>query len=101
MASHEIPDRDNAIAEEIRHAPGTELLLEQTNTKEGHVELNHIRINGVQIVLVPQPSNDPNDPLNWSTVKKAIVFANGIAFAFFGSVTGPLVAAGKSPSLSS
>jgi hypothetical protein len=26
------------------------------------------------IVLIPQPSDDPNDPLNWSSMKKHLVF---------------------------
>lgn len=26
-------------------------------------------------VLIPQPSNDPNDPLNWSQRKKALILA--------------------------
>lgn len=42
-------------------------------------------------ILIPQPSEDPNDPLNWSPVKKhAILFI--ISFAAFlpdyGSATG-------------
>jgi hypothetical protein len=30
---------------------------------------------GGSIVLIPQPSEDPEDPLNWSFAKKASVFA--------------------------
>lgn len=41
--------------------------------------------------LIPQPSDDPNDPLNWSTTKKHIILFI-IAFASFlpdyGSATG-------------
>ncbi|WPH03302.1 Hypothetical protein R9X50_00617900 [Acrodontium crateriforme] len=31
--------------------------------------------NGQQIVLIPQPTEDPNDPLNWPLSKKIIIFA--------------------------
>ncbi|KAL9603196.1 MAG: hypothetical protein Q9179_002297 [Wetmoreana sp. 5 TL-2023] len=42
-------------------------------------------------VLIPQPSDDPNDPLNWSQRKKNIVLAVVCACTFlpdYGSVTG-------------
>ena len=42
-------------------------------------------------VLIPQPSDDPNDPLNWSQTKKNIVLAVVSACTFlpdYGSVTG-------------
>lgn len=42
-------------------------------------------------VLIPQPSDDPNDPLNWSQIKKNIVLAVVCACTFlpdYGSVTG-------------
>lgn len=34
------------------------------------------------IVLVPQPSDDVNDPLNWPTYKKAFAFLSATFFAF-------------------
>ena len=37
------------------------------------------------IVLVPQPSDDVNDPLNWPTYKKALAFGPVISFAFLGN----------------
>jgi hypothetical protein len=43
------------------------------------------------IILIPQPSNDPNDPLNWSQLRKNIVLLV-VSFAAFlpdyGSATG-------------
>lgn len=42
-------------------------------------------------VLIPQPSDDSNDPLNWSQTKKNIVLAVVCACTFlpdYGSVTG-------------
>ncbi|KAL1909729.1 hypothetical protein Sste5344_004577 [Sporothrix stenoceras] len=44
------------------------------------------------LVLTPQPSNDPNDPLNWPTWKKyttMIILVMGSCFC--GSCTGPLL----------
>ena len=43
------------------------------------------------VVLIPQPSDDPQDPLNWSFGKKHAVLAIVIACSFlpdYGSVTG-------------
>ena len=37
------------------------------------------------IVLVPQPSNDVNDPLNWSQPKKSLAFSPIVVFAFLGN----------------
>ncbi|KAL9607898.1 MAG: hypothetical protein Q9167_007236 [Letrouitia subvulpina] len=42
-------------------------------------------------VLIPQPSDDPNDPLNWPQVKKNVLLAVVCACTFlpdYGSVTG-------------
>ncbi len=42
-------------------------------------------------VLIPQPSDDPNDPLNWSTSKKALILGVITAASFlpdYGSATG-------------
>ena len=39
----------------------------------GHVRLRHHETN--EIILIPTPSNDPNDPLNWSQpYKKYMAF---------------------------
>lgn len=40
----------------------------------GHANTNRIRttLDG-QTVLIPQPSEDPNDPLNWSQTKKNVI----------------------------
>ena len=42
-------------------------------------------------VLIPQPSDDPNDPLNWSQTRKNVMLAVVCACTFlpdYGSVTG-------------
>lgn len=35
----------------------------QQGTTLGHLRLRHVETN--EIILIPTPSNDPNDPLNW------------------------------------
>jgi hypothetical protein len=37
------------------------------------------------IVLIPQPSDDVNDPLNWSKRKKSGAFVPVLVFAFLGN----------------
>ncbi|KKY16834.1 putative mfs transporter [Phaeomoniella chlamydospora] len=44
--------------------PGDDLRKTMTVNTLGSVRLQHEHTN--EIILVPQPSNDPNDPLNWS-----------------------------------
>ncbi|KAF2462459.1 major facilitator superfamily domain-containing protein [Lineolata rhizophorae] len=58
------------------------------NLKHGHGKDHHI-------VLVPQPSDDPNDPLNWSSFQKHVVLVI-ICFGTIvnGAIPGPLLNAG-------
>ncbi|KAK6385823.1 hypothetical protein LTS17_001395 [Exophiala oligosperma] len=46
------------------------------------------------IVLVPHPTSDPNDPLNWTYPKKLLTIFGIMCFAFFCGVvvTGPIAA---------
>lgn len=46
------------------------------NPELGHIDTRHLKTNSDGLTtLIPQPSNDPNDPLNWSQTKKnAILF---------------------------
>jgi hypothetical protein len=55
----------------LEHVPGTVLLDE----KAGHTEtqtqnLKHAGGSDAHIILAPQPSEDPNDPLNWTMFQK-------------------------------
>ncbi|XEV01303.1 hypothetical protein FSHL1_006590 [Fusarium sambucinum] len=45
-----------------------------------------------EIVLVPTPSQDPNDPLNWSKLRKAWNFTLVLAVtvAFFSAYVNPI-----------
>ena len=79
-------------------APGTEILMDDDSpgaTEKSLHLLQHARTGDGHILLVPQPSlTDPNDPLKWSTTKKWVVLMNGVAYAFNGAVTGPMMAGG-------
>ena len=73
----------------LKHVPGTSLFRDDpsaavlaliTRDEETGKELNidlgklkHAKGKHSHIVLVPQPSDDPNDPLNWPSWKKHLV----------------------------
>ena len=65
------------------HVPGT-VLLDQTAAHSEHQtgRLKHGTGRNSNIVLAPQPSEDPNDPLNWSWAKKHLV----LGVIFFGVI---------------
>ncbi|KAH6695354.1 major facilitator superfamily domain-containing protein [Plectosphaerella plurivora] len=89
-----LPDRH------LDHVPGTSFLDERGASNgieggEGHVALKHDPSG--TIVLVPQPSDSPNDPLNWPAWKKnmftvAIAFGSGCVGA-----CGPLLSSAVVP----
>jgi hypothetical protein len=59
----------------LRHIPGTVLLDQEAAHSEGYTQrLKHGTGGDVNIILVPQPSEDPNDPLNWSRFQKNLSF---------------------------
>ncbi|KPI35680.1 putative MFS-type transporter [Cyphellophora attinorum] len=75
------------------HVPGTVLLDQQAAHSEATTgRLKHGKGRNSNIVLAPQPSEDPNDPLNWSQMRKYFV----ISIIFFGviivaGVPGPIL----------
>ncbi|KAH8112106.1 MFS general substrate transporter [Phellopilus nigrolimitatus] len=65
----------------LDHVPGTSLFSDDPNAAALSAydgvdmrRLKHASGRNAHIVLVPQPSDDPNDPLNWPQWKKHIVF---------------------------
>ncbi|KAK8205637.1 hypothetical protein M8818_004813 [Zalaria obscura] len=58
----------------LPHVPGT-VLLDDENTQVEEITgaLKHGTGRNSHIVLSPQPSEDPNDPLNWSAWKKEVI----------------------------
>ncbi|KIY03790.1 uncharacterized protein Z520_00481 [Fonsecaea multimorphosa CBS 102226] len=78
------------------HVAGTVLLDQRAAHSEAVTNpLKHGRGKDDNIILAPQPSEDPNDPLNWSNPKKYAVFAI-IAFGtlFIVSVAGGMLSPG-------
>ncbi|CDM26818.1 Major facilitator superfamily [Penicillium roqueforti FM164] len=73
-----------------RHAPGTFLLFDESST---HVSSQTKFGTGkhASVVLIPQPSNSPNDPLpRWrKNLIYCVLFANSIIFS---SIPPPLIA---------
>ncbi|GAA6047237.1 hypothetical protein JCM3770_006964 [Rhodotorula araucariae] len=65
----------------LKHVPGTSLFSKDPNAIAAALydgidlsTLKHGKGRHAYIILVPQPSDDPNDPLNWSTAKKWMTF---------------------------
>ncbi|KEF56777.1 uncharacterized protein A1O9_06967 [Exophiala aquamarina CBS 119918] len=60
----------------LDHVPGTVLLNDEAAHAENLTQrLKHGQGRDAHLVLSPQPSEDPNDPLNWSLVKKEVMIA--------------------------
>jgi Major Facilitator Superfamily len=71
--------------------PGTIQLYD--NDEEGAVTTIHLKhAPDGKTVLAPQPSDSPNDPLNWSTWRKDFVFIILLVSAICSGVHGPMVA---------
>jgi len=44
------------------------------NAELGHANTRHLKTShDGRTILIPQPSDDPNDPLNWSQAKKNLI----------------------------
>ncbi|KAH3950927.1 hypothetical protein HBI56_087590 [Parastagonospora nodorum] len=72
--------------------PGTATLGADSNA-DSSIDTSHLKRDG-DIVLQPQPSDSPNDPLNWSKMRKECImvllaFASGVTTAL-----GPMVTPG-------
>ncbi|PVI06718.1 MFS general substrate transporter [Periconia macrospinosa] len=77
----------------LQHVPATVVLAEEEHLRTAATEGLKRDPKNPDIILIPQPSADPNDPLNWPYVKKVVV----ISIIAFGSV---LYAAVLAPLLS-
>lgn len=77
----------------LPHVPGTVLLNDEAAHSEAITGgLKHGTGRNAHIVLAPQPSEDPNDPLNWSAWKKEICLAILCFGAMLNAATnGPLL----------
>ncbi|TVY92827.1 putative MFS-type transporter [Lachnellula willkommii] len=82
----------------LSHVPGT-VILDEKVAHSGAVTagLRHGTGRNTHVVLVPQPSEDPNDPLNWSPVKKlACIIILGLGTCLNAATIAPLLNAGLS-----
>ncbi|KAL3426904.1 major facilitator superfamily transporter [Phlyctema vagabunda] len=75
----------------MANVPGTAVLGDNQDPKvTGGMEGTELKKHG-DIVLIPQPSDSPNDPLNWSSVRKDVIM---VLLAFTSGVTtslGPMI----------
>ncbi|KAK0936286.1 hypothetical protein LTR29_012124 [Friedmanniomyces endolithicus] len=82
--------------------PGTALLRDQSDLPDGlrgveTARLKHGTGRFSHVLLVPQPSDSPNDPLNWPTWRKDMVlFLVGMSAAVVGAY-GPMLGPGFVP----
>ncbi|KAL1993049.1 hypothetical protein VTN49DRAFT_3806 [Thermomyces lanuginosus] len=77
------------------HVPGTSYVIDDTQRQpeEETPGLKYDRSGPVPIVLVPQPSDDPNDPLNWPLWKRDAILAILSLVAVICTTMSPILAA--------
>jgi MFS family permease len=77
----------------LLRVPGTVILEEDVAHSETVTgDLKHGTGKNAHIVLTPQPSEDPNDPLNWSQTRKIIIILiTGMGTILYGACFGPLL----------
>lgn len=82
----------------LPHVPGTVILNEEAAHSERVTRaLRHGKGKNAGVVLAPQPSEDPNDPLNWSDTKKVtIITILAFGVILYAGTVGPLLNAGLS-----
>lgn len=84
-----LEDKNNA------RVPGTVILEEVGHSENITADFKRGSGKDSSIILVPQPSDDPNDPLNWSSTKKfMIVLIIGLGTTLNAATIGPLLNAG-------
>ncbi|PSN63556.1 MFS transporter-like protein [Corynespora cassiicola Philippines] len=77
----------------LQHVPATVVLSEQEHERsEATAGLKHGTGKDADIILIPQPSEDPNDPLNWSNAKKfTIMVIIAYGSTLYAAVLAPLL----------
>ncbi|RDH27565.1 major facilitator superfamily domain-containing protein [Aspergillus welwitschiae] len=82
------------LDDDCEHVPGTVTLVDQGSNAADTCNVRHGTSKDAHVILVPQPTDNPNDPLNWSLWRRnlvfAVVFTNTI---IMGAVPPPLLAA--------
>ncbi|KAJ5625982.1 hypothetical protein N7510_002291 [Penicillium lagena] len=62
----------------LAQVPGTSDVYDQERIDGGHANITGLKYDysgKVPIILVPQPSDDPNDPLNWPLWRRDLILA--------------------------
>ncbi|KAL8922954.1 MAG: hypothetical protein Q9208_004916 [Pyrenodesmia sp. 3 TL-2023] len=79
------------------HVPGTSFVLDDasrpTLSQDTDANLKYDRRGAIPIILVPQPSDDPNDPLNWPLWKRDVILVILSTISVIASTLSPLLAA--------
>lgn len=80
----------------LEQVPGTATLLEGSATHGGveaqeTARLKHGKGKDSNIVLVPQPSDSPRDPLNWPTWKRELCFFTLLGTTVWAGSLGPIL----------
>ncbi|KAI5459543.1 major facilitator superfamily domain-containing protein [Mariannaea sp. PMI_226] len=70
------------IESRVEIIPGTEIM-----TDLGDTSLVHAGSTLDSVVLIPRPTKDPHDPLNWSSIWKTLVLITQGSFVFFSVIT--------------
>lgn len=82
----------------IETVPGTAFMYDDASRQmcDGQLEsrrLKYDRSGAVPIILIPQPSDDPNDPLNWPLWKRDSILVILSILSVIASTLSPLLAA--------
>ncbi|KAK4188426.1 putative MFS transporter [Podospora australis] len=81
----------------MEHVPGTTRYFDDPDrpqyAADGVEGLKCDKSGSVPIILVPQPSDDPNDPLNWPLWKRDLITFILSLTAIFATSLGPILAA--------
>lgn len=77
----------------MEHVPGTTQYFDDPSRPQYRRDgATGLKCDG-DIILVPQPSDDPNDPLNWPLWKRDLITFILSMTAIFGTALGPILAA--------
>ncbi|KAK1831914.1 major facilitator superfamily domain-containing protein [Podospora conica] len=83
------------------HVPGTTRYFDDPDRPQFAAErvdgLKYDDSGPVPIILVPQPSDDPNDPLNWPLWRRDLITFILSLTAIFATSLGPILAANTNP----
>ncbi|KAF5654297.1 transporter hol1, partial [Fusarium heterosporum] len=81
----------------IHQPPGTTRYFDDSSRPqvagEHHGDLKRVHVGSETIILIPQPSDDPNDPLNWSLLRRDLITFLLCFAGILATALGPILAA--------